>query len=266
MLVRYKLGHGINRGNLLRTARRHINDPYKIKLGELRLRVKALNLELEAAKISGWQNRKKHLLECSKDARAKGEEVAAEQILDIIQQEKNRSFWRKIRYTIGNARGRSVSEVQVQENDGSVVEHTTPAAVQTAIWDQIHRKRFYLVEEAPICKGELRGEFGYLSVSPSAQAILNGTYLYPPDFDEDTKDICCECTRIRSHIPINSVHADVDEECWSRGWGKAKEDTSFSESGLHFGHYKASTKETILAQFHALKALLVMKHGLVGYQ
>ena len=42
-----------------------------------------------------------------------------------------------------------------------------------------------------------------------------------------------------------------------------KEDTSSSVSGLHFGHYKASTHSAILSHFHALKATLLMKRGIV---
>ena len=42
-----------------------------------------------------------------------------------------------------------------------------------------------------------------------------------------------------------------------------KEDTSSSESGLHFGHYKAGAHSHAISQFHALKARLLMKRGIV---
>ena len=68
--------------------------------------------------------------------------------------------------------------------------------VQKAIFDNIHYKRFYLAEEAPICKGSLREKFGYNATSPTAQAVLDGTYPYPEDFDEATKALCEECACI----------------------------------------------------------------------
>ena len=34
---------------------------------------------------------------------------------------------------------------------------------------------------------------------------------------------------------------------------KTKEDTSSSESGLHFGHYKAGAQSILVSHFHALK-------------
>ena len=42
-----------------------------------------------------------------------------------------------------------------------------------------------------------------------------------------------------------------------------KEDTSSSESGLHFGHYKAGIHLPLITAFHALKATLIMKRGIV---
>ena len=46
-------------------------------------------------------------------------------------------------------------------------------------------------------------------------------------------------------------------------WKKAKEETSSAYSGLHFGHYKAGTASAYISHFHALKATLIMHHGIV---
>jgi len=163
------------------------------------MRLKVCDEECAAAKLTGWRDRRKHLLDCANMARFKGDDDAANKTLAIISREKDRCFWRKINYMMGKSRGRSVSMVQVEDTTGNIVEHTTQQTIHAAIWDEIHRKRFFLAEEAPICQGRLRGEFGYL----------------------------------------------------------------LSESGLHFGHYRASAEEILLAQFHALKASLILKHGIV---
>ena len=42
-----------------------------------------------------------------------------------------------------------------------------------------------------------------------------------------------------------------------------KEDTSSSESGLHFGHYKAGAQSETISLFHTLKATILMKKGIV---
>ena len=261
-LLRFRLGNKVNLGNLVRTARRHnVANPLSLTTEEIRTRIKACNEELAAAKVTGWTDRRKMLLQCAQESRTRGDDIAAEQILDIVQREKDRSFWRKMKYTMGKQHGRSVSMVQVEQG-GNIVEHTSQESVHNAIWEEIHKKRFYLAEEAPICKGDLRGEFGYLSVSPTAKLILAGEYEYPDFFDDDTIAICQQCARIRSIIPLDAVSDQITEEDWKK-WRRSKEDTSSSESGLHFGHYKASAKDILVAQFHALKSTLILKHGIV---
>jgi hypothetical protein len=38
-----------------------------------------------------------------------------------------------------------------------------------------------------------------------AQRILNGTFSYPEDFDQATKEMCKECARIRLLVPKDSM-------------------------------------------------------------
>ncbi len=170
---------------------------------------------------------------------------------------------RLIQYAMGKKRGRSVTKVQVEQSNGTVEEHTTQSAVEETIFDEIHRKQFFLAEDAPICKGDLREASGYQALTQMARNILNGTYSYPMGFDEATKTLCQACTRIRGIVPSDSVSLVVQHHEWAQQWGHTKEDTSLLESGLHFGHYRASAQSPLAAHLHSLKALVVMKHGVV---
>ena len=51
-------------------------------------------------------------------------------------------------------------------------------------------------------------------------------------------------------------------EEWKQGWTLTKDDTSSSESGLHFGRYKAGAKSKHISHFHVLKASIEMCKGL----
>ena len=82
-----------------------------------------------------------------------------------------------------------------------------------------------------MCSGPLRGIFGYNSVPPTANAILEGTYQYPPDFDEATKKIIQECALIRIRVPKNSDTTTITPEDWTNHWRQAREETSSSTSG-----------------------------------
>ena len=134
--------------------------------------------------------------------------------------------------------------------------------MQTAIWDEIHGRRFYLAEQAPICQGTLREDFGYMAATEVAKSVLEGTYEYPADFDPATRELIEECARIRQKIPPNSVSPEITGNQWQYRWTGAKEATSSSESGLHFGHYKAGAKSDVVSAFHALKTTLALRRGI----
>ncbi len=164
---------------------------------------------------------------------------------------------------LGKPRGGSCFKVQVEQEDGTVKEHSSQEDLQNAIWSNIHRKRFYLTEEAPLCSGPLRGQFGYNAITPTAQAILASTYQYPLEFDEATTEILKECAKIHLMIPKDLVATRIIKDDWHRHWNTAKESTSSSASGRRFGHYKAGLRLEYITYLHALQATLITRQGIV---
>jgi hypothetical protein len=76
----------------------------------------------------------------------------------------------------------------------------------------VHQKQYNLAEEAPIYKSPLRGQFGYTSTLPTAQSVLDGSYNYPPDINEATKELFEECAKIKMIVPANSVTGIISQE------------------------------------------------------
>ena len=70
----------------------------------------------------------------------------------------------------------SVRCVQTDDDDGRIQEYTDQAGIENAIWSNIHQKRFYLAEEAPICQEPLQGDFGYCAQTEAGRAVLVGDY------------------------------------------------------------------------------------------
>ena len=93
--------------------------------------------------------------------------------------------------------GLLVREVEIEDGSGGRIRFNTQDSVNKAIWDEVHQKRYFLAESAPICKGQLKGDFGYLVTSHSEKKVLDGTYAFPDNMDEATKEICKEVARIR---------------------------------------------------------------------
>lgn len=100
--------------------------------------------------------------------------------------------------------------VQRVQADGAIVESSTQQLVEHTIWEEIHGKRFHIAEQAPICSGRLRGEFGYMARSPSAQAVLDGGYDYPQDMHQGTKELLQEARIMCLIIPKDSVSITIE--------------------------------------------------------
>ena len=264
-LVRYHDGLIRNRGNLKRTARRcGIERCFELTMEDILLRLKVCLERCDHYRKNGKHYRRKHLNDCLARARDKEDSAKEKEILEIIQREKDRSFWRRINWSMGKARNGSVWRVLVEnEEEGSLVEHVTRESIEEAIFNNIHRKRFFLAEAAPACNGRLRGLFGYNAATVTAERILNGTYKYPDDFDRATREICEECASIRLKVPKDSIDLMINSNDWKMQWRGRRETTSSSESGLHFGHYIAGCESEQISHLHALKSTLVVKNGIV---
>lgn len=261
-MLRYHAGKLRNRGNLKRSARRcGIENPFLLSLEEIRVRLKIAKKKCNYFRKHGHRYRRRHLKTRLDAAKSKGDEEAEKRILAILEREKQRSYWRRLNYATKKPKGRSARVVSEEIGDGEVIEHEGQAEVEQAIWNGIHHQRFHLAEQAPICKGAMKEAFGYLATTIAARQILAGTYSYPPHFDQPTKELCEACARIRLGIPPRSVDSTIRRQEWASRWARAREKTSSSESGLHFGHYKAAAKSPMISHLHALKTTLALRRG-----
>ena len=261
-VLRYHAGKIRNRANLRRAARRcGINNPLRMPLHEVRLRLKECKKKCNYFRKHGHRHRRRHLVDRLQKAKESKNEEAETRILAIISREKQRSYWRRLNFATNKPKGRSARVVSDEVGDGEVIEFEGKSAVEQAIFNEIHQKRFYLAEQAPICKGEMRDAFGYLATTIVARQVLEGSYNYPEWFDEATKELCQTCAKIRLGVPAESVDTVIRHNEWAERWSKAKEKTSSSESGLHFGHYKAAARSPMVSHLHALKTSLALRRG-----
>ncbi len=108
----------------------------------------------------------------------------------------------------------------MEDSTGGVLDFDTEEAVQGAIFNEVHRKRYNLAKEAPICQGTLRTQFGYTAISPTARSVLDGTYDFPPDMDNATRELFEEIAHICSKVPSDSVNGLILQERWQQRWKK----------------------------------------------
>jgi len=262
-LLGFYNGNGKNRGNLRRAAHRAgIPDPFRLSAEDIRTRMKICQDHCKFYKTNGKPTRRQYLQERARQAKERGEEKAEIEILGIIKRERERAFWRQVKYVMKKQSGGSVKVVQVEDEEGEIVEFTSQAEVQEAIWSNIHRRRFYLAEEAPICNFPLREEFGYNADTEAGEAVLEGRYPFGEEVEQQTREILEEVACTRAIVPKNSVDDIIRAGCWGGFWNKAREETSSSESGLTFSHYKAGARSAVITHFHATKATVAIKMGI----
>jgi hypothetical protein len=263
-LLSMSAGKRVNRGNLIRSARRAgILAPFDLTETEIRGRLHTCVEHCEYYREHGLPYRRRHLLRCAEIAREEGNEDGSKAILDMIAREQQREFWKRMKGGMQQQSGRSVQSVQVEQEDGAVVEHTDQADIEDAIWTNIHRRRFHLAEEAPICQGRLRGEFGYSANTAASRAVLAGDYIGEDDIDPATQELFDACARIREIVPADSVSDRITGGDWSRHWSRGiREETSSSESGIHFGHIIASAASPLLSHAYATQCSIVLRRGI----
>ena len=106
--------------------------------------------------------------------------------------------------------------MQVEDGAGGVLDFDTEETVQEAIFNTVHRKQYNLADEAPICQGAFRGQFGYTATSSTACSVLDGTYNFPLDMDVATRELFEEIAHIRSMVPPDLVNGLILQECWQQ--------------------------------------------------
>jgi len=262
-IIRFHEGKIRNRGNLKRTAHRcGIREPLQLPLEEVYARLQVCREQCEYFQTQGHKYRRKHLQNRLRHARDEEDDEAEKAILAIIMRERDRARWRQLNFAMGWKWGRSVQMVQVEQEDSTIQEFTGQEEVHEAIWSNIHQKRFYLAEQAPICSNLLRGEFGYNADTESARQVLSGAYNPTHPIDEATKELFDTVAAIRQKVEKDSISTIIKHGDWSNFWRKPNENTSSSRSGRHFGHYIAGASSELISHFHAVKTSIVLSRGI----
>ncbi len=258
-LLHYHRGKVKNRGNLKRAARRcNIPNPLSLTTAEIYNQLKECKQECAFYEEHGKRFCQKHLNDRLRLAQEREDEEAFKKIGAIIEWEKQRNFWHRLNYCTGKKRTRSATTIQAEAPGGAIVEYTTRLLVERTIFSEIHNKKYTMAGEAPICNGTLFDEFGYTANT----TVLDGTYVAPVGTDQATLDLFAVVADIRQRVPQDSVSICITPQQWRRYWQAVNEETSSSESGLHFGPYVVGSTSDIISYYHAAQVTVVIAHAI----
>jgi len=178
----------------------------------------------------------------------------------IRQHEAARKLSRQIKGVFGSNLNRT-GLTRVNKPTGDSEERVTVCnkeAIERACLEEAHQ-RFTQASHAPIF--QLSKQEGLHSLGVGSQAfnqILAGTYDVSHISDPFTQKLLLHLQRPSS---VQELLPRTEEE-YLRGWKKAKETTSSSPSGVHFGHYIAGLEERTVAKLNYLMANIPMLTGM----
>jgi hypothetical protein len=116
--------------------------------------------------------------------------------------------------------------------------------------------------EAPICNGTLFDNFGYTANTPALRTVLDGMYVVTHDSNTATWVLFEEIMAIHCRVPKDSVTICITSVQWKQYWKLTNDETSSSESGIHFGHYIVDCMSEIISHYHAARVTAVIAHAI----
>ena len=184
----------------------------------------------------------------------------AKRVKDMLRNKAQKKEWEGIKQTMDIGGSGAVTEVDKPIKGEEAIHCDTEETVMEALGDEIS-KRFERANSAPICQGALFDLLGHGANTETAEKILDSTFDPPKGTDGPTVILLEKITRIWKKMGEREVTIAVSKEDFQHYWKRAKERTSSSYSGIHFGHYKAAAHSDLLSKTHALKLSLITVTG-----
>ena len=100
---------------------------------------------------------------------------------------------------------------------------------------------------------------GFMAEKPGAEQILRGHI--PEILSQDTH-IKEFLEQLRRPLLQSQISSKITTSDFKAYWRKAKESTSSSISGLHFGHYKSAVDSPLLTAVHTMCSQLTINKGM----
>ena len=93
--------------------------------------------------------------------------------------------------------------------------------------------------------------------------VLDGQYEMEGNPEQATMELFGDIARTKMSSGGVEIKDVISGEEWSDGWRRQKEEisSSFSFSGLHFGHYKSGSFSQTISHLHAMKSSVAFRNG-----
>jgi hypothetical protein len=188
-----------------------------------------------------------------------GHPNAAKKVEQLMKREQIRIDNAAIRAAQGKTNKGSVSFVLERDEHGELQERRTKEEIEAACLRENDR-RFRLASNTPMLQDPLIGDFGPTGTTREAEEVLAGTYVPKEGTDPYFTAMLPYLQRPQA-IRDDPIDLTLDVEARRTSWRRAKEETSSSPSGLHYGHYKCGARDAEIGELHAILGNLSLRSG-----
>jgi hypothetical protein len=157
--------------------------------------------------------------------------------------------------------GGKVFKVERRELDGSTTVFNSKETIE-AVAAQTIGDWYRLAYSAPIMANPtLLHDVGFAGDGPVIEAILHGTYEFPPGTDEYTKLLLLEAAVLFCSMEEEKISDMVHRHDFQGFCQTAREKTESSYSRCHFGHYVCASHDNVLSDLHAMSINTIQEIG-----
>ena len=257
MVVKSKKGGRVNSAKIKWLARRAgIEAPLRCTPGEVERSLWAAELEYAALVPRARELREEEQAE----AWLVGSRMERRRLEQRIRGERAREVARAIRAAQGKRRMASVTEVEVEQDDGTRTVYRSKEEVEAVVQECLEQ-RFQLMESTDWMQPEWRDQLGLLGKREAAKIILQGGWEEDPTWDDRVLTLVRAMEYATSARTKGPLDMEITREDFQHCWTRARERTSSSLSGIHFGHYMATALDNDLSEIHALFLTIAVQMG-----
>ena len=261
-IIRFKHGRKTNQSNLKRTCDANsIPSPVQMTLAEAELGELTCLRKLDEIRANAPQFRVAHLQDCIDKARTAGKLDKVDALIRLMRRERERKKNRRLHVSFGKKKGNPPSRIAVPCETGPDPIFSKRDQVEQVAADHL-TERYMSAHSSPFASGRLLDDVGHTGDGPAVKDILRGTYDFPPDYDDASKQLCIEASRIFSKTAEDMIQTFIERETFQDWWLTANEDIQSSKSGCHFSHYKAAAENDYLSALHVARLNLALETGI----
>ena len=204
---------------------------------------KAQKQKASKLRTSFLEERVTELISQGKLSRAKALQI-------LHHRETLRRAYRRISQATKDPKGRGLQQVIGPGPNNERVHYTDERQMVNCCM-RANKAKYLQSEPTPFLQEPLLSMCGYDGLAPGAQTILKGHYK-PQHRVHHLTNAYIQQLPTPSHLPNWSHrHLYISTASHQQAWRKAKERTSSSPSGLHFGLWKANARIEQLAEMDA---------------